>query len=62
MEVGGRTNDQATAILAAWKKNEVIFEGNYLSPKRRNRETGRIFVNQARAMMMRQGQFGELEA
>ena len=60
-EVCGRTPEQATAILAIWKKNDVISEGTYLSPKRKSKETGRIIVNQARAAMMRQGRSTEME-
>ena len=62
VEVCDRTPDQAAAILATWKKNEVISEGIYLSPKRKSKETGRIVVNQARAALMRQGQSTEAEA
>jgi hypothetical protein len=55
IEVAGRTADQASAMLIAWKKEEVISEGTYLSPKRKSKETGRIVVNQARAALMRHG-------
>lgn len=55
IEVTQRTPEQASAMLAHWKKNEVISEGTYCSPKRKNRDTGCLIVNQARAAQIRRG-------
>ena len=53
MEETGRTAHQASTILAAWKKNQVIAEGTYVSNKRGQKPTGRLIVNPVPAAEMR---------
>jgi hypothetical protein len=58
IEAAGRTPVQAQSMLAVWKKNQVIIENTYISPKRKNRETGRIVVNELVASQIRSGSLG----
>lgn len=54
VEIADKTPEQATAMLAQWKKNDVLSETTYKSPKKKSRAYGCIAVNQARLAQMLQ--------